>query len=225
MIVKASTGNPQSEAKTKLLKKLIVSVIRDGFQQLRMDDIARHMDVSRATMYKHFSSKEEVIDGVVQIVVDYIEQLAEEDKYGEEAYFGVRFQQLFEQSVSLIEYVTDVFIKDLQSAYPDLLNVLKGTLGIREQQLLRFYRLGKDKHIFNPINEHFIFLQDDLLLREITSVKYLLNHHVTIQQVLFDYYQFKKYQLFTPDKISLADDEQMVPIIERLAEKFNRSLA
>ncbi|BFT71698.1 MULTISPECIES: TetR/AcrR family transcriptional regulator [Paenibacillus] len=214
----------KQDAKTKLLKKLIVSVSRDGFQHLRMDDIAKNMDVSRATMYRHFPSKEDVMDGVVRMIVDYIERLEESKENEDESYFCVWFQQLFEQSVSLVEYITDVLMKDLQIAYPDLYNMLKGVLQKREENSLRFYRQGKDKGIFNTINEKFILLQDDLLLHEITSVRYLLNNQTTIKEVLNDYYQFKKIQLFKADKISLVDDANINSVIDRLSEKFNRTL-
>ncbi|MBM7566331.1 TetR/AcrR family transcriptional regulator [Paenibacillus sacheonensis] len=219
-----SSTTSQQDAKTKLLKKLIVSVIKDGFQQLRMDDIAKHMDVSRATMYKHFSSKEDVISGVVRIIVDFIERLEAHGDDEDEAFFAVWFQKLFEQSVSLVQYITAAFMDDLKSAYPEQYNLLKSTLQKRDRHSLRFYRLGKDKGMFNHINESFILLQDELLLREITSVKYLLNHNMSIQDVLLDYYRFKKVQLFSADKAPLVNDADIQPIIEKLAEKFNRAI-
>ncbi|MDD9269299.1 TetR/AcrR family transcriptional regulator [Paenibacillus sp. GCM10023248] len=210
--------------KIKLLKKLITSVMKDGFQSLRMDDIAKYMDVSRATMYKHFSSKEEVIEGVVRVFVDYINELEDPKLENDDTSFGTWFQQLFEQSLSLVGKITDVFLKDLQAAYPDLYDLLKGTLNKREQQTLKFYQYGKDKGIFNPINEKFILLQDDILLREIIQVKYLLYNQISIQQVLHDYYQFKKIQLFKADKMSIVDDANIHPIIDHIVEKFNRTL-
>lgn len=188
-----SMENQQDKAKNKLLKKLIPSLMKDGFQQMRMDDIAKFMDVSRATMYKNFSSKEEVIEGVVRIFVDYIEQLEDRTNEDDDRSFGVWFQQLFEQSVSLVGKISDVFLKDLQMVFPELYEVLKTALDKREQQTLKFYQDGKDKGVFNPINEKFILLQDDILLREIMNVKYLLYNQITIQQVLNDYYYFKKF--------------------------------
>lgn len=217
-------GEKQVSPKYKLLKKLISSIMKDGFQQLRMDDIARNMDVSRATMYKHFSSKEEVIEGVVRIFVDYIEQLEDRTQEDDERAFGVWFQQLFEQSVSLVGKISDIFLKDLQAVYPELYDVLKDALNKREQQTLNFYQEGKNKGIFNLINEKFILLQDDLLLREIINVKYLLVNQATIQQVLYDYYHFKKIQLFKADKLSLVDDSRIEPVIQHIVEKFNRTL-
>jgi AcrR family transcriptional regulator len=216
--------NQQDKTRYKLLKKLISSVMKDGFQNLKMEDIAKYMDVSRATMYKHFSSKEEVIEGVVRVFVDYINSLEDRTVEDDEKSFGVWFQQLFEQSVSLIGRITDVFLKDLQVAYPDLYDDLKGTLNKREQQTLKFYQDGKNKGIFNQVNEKFILLQDDILLREIINVKYLLYNQVSIQQVLYDYYHFKKVQLFRAEKISIVDDSKIQPIIDHIVEKFNRTL-
>lgn len=219
-----TTGIQLDETKVKLLKKLISSVMKDGFQSLRMDDIAKHMDISRATMYKHFSSKEDVIKGVVRVFVDYINKLEDPALDNDDNFFGIWFQQMFEQSVSLVGKITDVFLKDLQSAFPDLFDLLKSTLNKREQQAQNFYQFGKDKGIFNPINEKFIILQDDLLLREIINIKYLVYNQMSIQQVLHDYYQFKKFQLFKPEKMSVIDDSNIIPIIDHIVEKFNRTL-
>ncbi|WP_025690946.1 TetR/AcrR family transcriptional regulator [Paenibacillus zanthoxyli] len=222
--MKKQVKSQQEITRNKLLKKLISSVMNDGFQNLRMDDIAKNMDVSRGTMYKHFTSKQEVIEGVVSVFVDYIEELDDPNLNSDEESFGVWFQQLFEQSVSLVGKISDVFLKDLQLAYPDLYDRLKGALSKREQQTLKFYQYGKDKGIFNQINEKFILLQDDILLREILNVKYLLYNQISIQQVLYDYYQFKKVQLFKAEKVSIVDDSKIHPIIDHIVEKFNRTL-
>ncbi|MGO4549379.1 TetR/AcrR family transcriptional regulator [Paenibacillus sp. 2TAB23] len=214
----------QDKARNKLLKKLISSVMKDGFQHLRMDDIAKSMFVSRATMYKYFSSKEEVIEGVVRIFIDYLDKMEDRMKEDDEKWFGIWFQKLFEQSVNLVGKISDVFLKDLQAVYPDLYDNLKSTLNKREEMTIEFYQDGKEKGIFNLINEKFILLQDDILLREIIDMKYLLYNQMSIEQVLYDYYQFKKIQLFKAEKLSIVDDSNMNPIIDHLVEKFNRSL-
>ncbi|WP_379196568.1 TetR/AcrR family transcriptional regulator [Paenibacillus sp. GCM10012306] len=199
--------------------------MKDGFQHLRMDDIAKHMDVSRATMYKYFSSKEEVIAGVVQVFVDYIERLADRNPEDDERSFGIWFQKLFDQTVSLVGKVTDIFLKELQTIYPELYDQLRAVLSRREQQALIFYREGKEKGIFNPINERLILLQDDLLLREIINMKYLLQNQISIEQVLYDYYNLKKIQLFKAEKLDIVDDSLIEPVIQHFVYKFNRSLS
>nr|WP_246239289.1 TetR/AcrR family transcriptional regulator [Paenibacillus anseongense] len=207
-----------------MLKKVISPIMKVGFQNLRMDDIAKAMDVSRATMYKHFSSKEEVIDGVVRMYTDYLDKLEDRTSNDSEQSFGIWFQQIFEQSVMLVGQLTEVFLLDLQSAYPELYEQLKEILNKREQQTLKFYQDGKHKGIFNDINEKLILLQDNLLLREIATTKYLVYNQTTIKQVLLDYYQFKKIQLFKADKLSSVDDSNIGPRIDHLVNKFNQTL-
>ncbi|WP_313957885.1 TetR/AcrR family transcriptional regulator, partial [Bacillus toyonensis] len=66
-----------------------------------MGDIAKLMDVSRATLYKHFSSKEEIIEGVVRIFSDYVAKLEDLEPEDDDNVYAIGFQRLFEQSVAL----------------------------------------------------------------------------------------------------------------------------
>lgn len=101
---------------------------------------------------------------------------------------------------------------------------MKDAIQTREQQIAEFYRDGMARGIFNQLNEKFITLQDDVLLREIIHVKFLMLNQASIQQVLYDYYQFKKIQLFKADKLPLLDDSRIDPIIDHIVQKFNRAL-
>jgi len=144
-------------------------------------------------MYKHFSSKEEVIAGVVQIFVNYIDKLADRNPEDDERSFGIWFQKQFDQTEAIVDKISDIFLKDLQAIYPVLYDQLRAVLSRWEQQALIFYSEGIEKGIFNPINERLILLQDDLLLREIIKMKYLIQNQMSIEQVLYDYYNLKKY--------------------------------
>jgi AcrR family transcriptional regulator len=215
----------ENKITTKMLKKLITNAIKkDGFQNLKMDDIAKHMDVSRATMYKYFSSKEEVIEGVVNVYVDYINELVLETSEDTELSFGSRFQQVFKQSIMLVESVTDALLKDLQVVYPDLYGRLKQAMTNREQQIIRFYQDGMSKDVFNRVNEKLILLQDDVMLRELISAKYLLYNQMSLKQVLYDYYIFKKTQLFKSEELLNGDDSMVHSIIDYIVQKFNHAL-
>lgn len=218
-------GQHDNQIKTKMLKKLITNAIKkDGFQNLKMDNIAKNMDVSRATMYKYFSSKEDVMEGVVQVYVDYIGGLALETVEDPEPSFGSRFQELFEQSILLVGSVTDVFLRDLQTVYPDLYSRLKQAMIDREQQIVKFYQDGMAKNVFNRVNEKLILLQDDVMLRELMNSKYLLFNQVSLKQILHDYYIFKKIQLFRAEWIAKVDDSAIEPIIDYIVQKYNHTL-
>ncbi|RED37399.1 TetR/AcrR family transcriptional regulator [Paenibacillus sp. VMFN-D1] len=213
----------QNIIRTNMIKKLIPTIMKEGFQDMRMENVANYMDVSRAKLYKYFSSKESVLVGIVEVYVDYINELVLETSDDTETSYATRFQNLFEQSIQLAVNISDLFLKELQATYPDLYNQLKDAMFQREQETVKFYEEGIKNGIFNEINVRFIILQDDVLLREIIDAKYLIRNQVSIQQVLFDYYTLKKIQLFKSDKIGGIDDSKIKPVIEHIARKINAS--
>ncbi|UUZ91906.1 TetR/AcrR family transcriptional regulator [Paenibacillus sp. P25] len=212
----------QNETKDRLTKRLIPYVRKSGFQSLRMEEIAKIMDVSRATLYKYFPSKEECIRGIVNFYVDYIKELMV-DSLDTDQRFGIRFQKIFEQSVLVAEYITDIFLEELESNYPESYDRLREALNLREQQLLAFINEGIREGIFNEINGKLFIMQDELL-RKIFDVKYLMVNNLTIQQVLYDFYKLKKIQLFKPEKLQAVDDTKMMSEMEYIAQKIAKNL-
>jgi TetR/AcrR family transcriptional regulator of autoinduction and epiphytic fitness len=71
-----------SEAKrASILKAAREAFLKDGFSRAAVADIARSADVSTATLYKHFSSKEELFAAVAKeaatVVGDYTQMVPE----------------------------------------------------------------------------------------------------------------------------------------------------
>ncbi|WP_283657164.1 TetR/AcrR family transcriptional regulator [Paenibacillus sp. RC343] len=180
----------KNETCIKLSMKLAPYVKKHGFQTLRMDEIAKIMDISRATLYKYFSTKEEVIEYVVNNFIEFINELVM-DSLDTDQLYGTRFQQLFEKSILLAVYITDIFLNELEHIYPEKYDRLRIALQFQEQQLLEFYEEGIQKGVFNQVNGKLLILQDELL-RSMTDIKYLMLNHLTIYQVLYDFYQLKK---------------------------------
>lgn len=212
-----------NDMRETLLIRIIPLIRKNGFQSLRMDDIAKLMDISKATMYKYFSSKEVIISGAVAILIDYINEnsdLLQEDVES----FGGGFQDLFEQSLLLTAYISEVFVADLQKAYPDVAMKLEEANKVREQKMTLFYKKGSQIGVFNEVNEQLLFLQEQFLIRSLIDPKFLMNHKMTLEQALWDYYRLKKIQLFSPDYLHLSDDVIMKSKIEFLSKKLTRDL-
>ena len=210
--------------KTKLLQKLIMVMGKNGFQTLKMEDIARYMDVSRATMYKYFSSKEEVLAGVVDVYIDYLDELALQTSADDsDTFFADMFQQLYRQALLLSATVMNILLKELQISYLELYERLGTALAKREQQIVDFYQAGMASGVFHQLNARLIFLQDEATIRQLLDTKYLIAQQLSLSQVLYDYYQLKKIQLFKPDQLAKIDDSPVTKIIEFVVHKFNNT--
>ncbi|MFE4708177.1 TetR/AcrR family transcriptional regulator [Peribacillus simplex] len=210
------------QTQDKLILKLMPTVRKSGFQTLRMDDIAKIMDISRATLYKYFPNKEDIFYKVTVGFVQYIKDMTT-DLPKEETLYATEFQQLFEQSVSLALFITDDFLKELQNTYPLMYEKLWEAIQFREKQLLIFYNEGIQKGVFNKINGRLLNLQDKMLF-SMLDLKYLMKNQWTIEQVLFDFYELRKLQLFKPEMLSTVDDSLIVPRIEYLTQKISNML-
>lgn len=210
------------EIQAKYVGRLIPYLRKHGLQSVSMEEISRMMEISRATLYKYFSTKEEIIGFIVEGYIDYIGELPSSPLNSDQS-FGIRFQQIFEQSVSLSQYFMEVFIKELETSYPEWYKRWNEAMKQREQLILAFYEEGISRGIFHDINGKLLIMQDEIL-REIFTVKYLMTNQLTIQQILSDYYQLKKIQLFKPDKLSAVDDVFMIPRFEHLTQKITNNL-
>ncbi|MEC0170471.1 TetR/AcrR family transcriptional regulator [Paenibacillus graminis] len=211
----------QHQMRQKLTNRLLLHVRKNGFQGLKMDEISKIMDISRATLYKYFSTKEDIITFIVSSFVEYIHEIIEDSD--SDQVFVQRFQQTFEQTILLKEYITDIFLRELENSYPENYERLKEAMKQREDQELAFYDEGIKEGFFNKIDGRLIIMQDEIL-SNVLDVKYLMENHLTVYQVLFDYYNLKKFQLFKPDKIKMMDDNLMIPRIEHMAQKISKNL-
>ncbi|WP_340400618.1 TetR/AcrR family transcriptional regulator [Paenibacillus sp. FSL H8-0079] len=211
----------QHNMRITLTSRLLTYVKKNGFQSLKMDEIAKIMDISRATLYKYFSTKEDIITFIVSICVEYIYEIIEDSD--SDQVIVQRFQQTFEQTILLKEFFTDIFLRDLESSYPENYERLEVAMKQREDQELAFYDEGIKEGYFNKIDGRLIVMQDEIL-SNVLDVKYLMENHLTVYQVLFDYYNLKKFQLFKPDKIIMIDDNLMIPRIEYMAQKISKNL-
>lgn len=54
--------------------------------------------------------------------------------------------------------------------------------------------------------------------------KYIMYNETTLEQVLRDYYEFKKIQLFKAGKQTLVEDAEFEPVMEHILQKFKRNV-
>lgn len=188
------------------MNKIKPIVRKTRFSQLRIDDIAKYMDISKVTLYKHFSSKEEIIEQVVNYEVEYLQQadLVVQDV---SLPFVDRFQQTFLQSLLCVIYISDLFLQDLKDFYPTLYDKLVMAQQNRNKSLQHFFEAGMDQKVFNRMNAVLSLVQDDATLRRIMEPTFSIQWvDLTLKQAIIEYYKMKKYQMIRPEHLETIDD-------------------
>ncbi|MGG0188115.1 TetR/AcrR family transcriptional regulator [Bacillus rhizoplanae] len=210
----------QVEMRKKLIFKLLPIVKKQGISSLRTDDIARYMDISKATMYKYFSSKEEIIQYIVNIYAEYITSI-DQTIFEETVPFGERFQKTFEQSLLIAFYISDTLLLDLKHNAPVLYEQIIQAQNERNNKLKKFYEEHIENEVFNAVNPVLILIQDDVLLRKLFEPTILIQNNMTLYQALFDYYMLKKQQVIHHEYRNNVDDEKMKATIQYIVQKVS----
>ncbi|SFS34759.1 TetR/AcrR family transcriptional regulator [Marininema halotolerans] len=217
---KEMEGNKQRE---KYIQKLIPTLRKHGIASLKMDEITRIMDISKATLYKYFSSKADIVSEVVDTYVKYIQHI-DELIMNDQTPHGTRFQKVFEQSLLIAFYVTENFLADLKDIHPVGFEKISHAQAERRHNLEKFYANGVAEDIFHPIHAQMFMLQDEIVLRKIVDPIYLLQQGLTLEEALREYYQLKKFQLFKDDQLEAVDDDAMESYIRYMANKVTLGL-
>jgi AcrR family transcriptional regulator len=192
----------------KYFELIFPQIRKYGFSNLKIDEILKIMNISKATFYKYFASKDDLIG---QIITDYAAHVVDVDQMvlDETVPFEARFRKIYEQSVLSILIMTDVFFADLKQTQPGLLSVISSAQLSRCDLLQRFYQSGYEQNIFNPVNPVVFFLQDDAVIRRLIDPMILNHYDTTLKQHLLDFYQLKKYTLFKAEQLYLLNDAAM----------------
>ncbi|MGZ4031332.1 MAG: TetR/AcrR family transcriptional regulator [Tumebacillaceae bacterium] len=210
-------------AKRKLAAKLLQPVKKSGFQNLRTDDIAKYMDLSKATVYKYFNSKDEIIECLVDLYVEFIMEADSEWQTDTDSYVK-GFQKAFTQTLLIANYVTEAFHNDLRDVYPDLMDKVRRALHQRNDRLRHFYEQGMEAGVFHKVNATLVISQDELVLRNLVDPMFLMERNLTLRDALFDYYQMKKLQLLTQQVCESCDNAEMNGQLDYLAQKISQSM-
>lgn len=190
------------------IEKIKPVLRRTKFSQLKVDDLAKYMDISKVTLYKYFASKDDIIEQVVDYYIDYSKK-ADATANDESVSFLERFQITFLQSLMCAMYISDLFLQDLKEFYPHHFENLSAALQNRNKNLQAFFESGMEQQIFNRLNAVLFMVQDDAVLRRFIEPSFSIQYDITLKQAIMDFYHMKQYQLIKPEYLKMIDDSNI----------------
>ncbi|SFE43975.1 transcriptional regulator, TetR family [Paenibacillus algorifonticola] len=220
------TKSQALDKRNKTIQKLIIKIIpviqKNGFSTLKMDDAAKYMDISKATMYKYFASKDEIIDAIVGRYVDYISEMVQDWSLTDNMSYVKSFDKVFQQSLLMAVYLSDIFLQELGNLYPHLYDRLSNEVEVRNEQVREFFDLGMKNDVFQRLNPVILLIQMDTMLRKMIDPKLLMLHHLSLKQALSDYYQVMRHQIMKSEFINIENSSEMDLFLNQMVQKLSR---
>ncbi|WLR41775.1 TetR/AcrR family transcriptional regulator [Bacillus carboniphilus] len=211
------------QKKEQYIQKLIPITRERGLQSITSDQIAQIMDLSKATVYKYFSSKDNIILKIIDQYLAYINKVSEKEEL-ELQNMAISFQESLNETINIVLYVSEKLVSDVRSLYPEKYEQLEEALQKREKNLLVFYRDGQKKGFFYDGNVELWLEQDYQMIKLIVDPQFLMEKDLTLKTALWEYYQMKKRQVVKSVYMEQIEDDYMKEKIDKIAKKLAKNL-
>ena len=136
----------KSEIRKKVIQAASLAFMHHGVKQVRMDDIAADLSISKRTIYELFTDKEELLLEVVkahnQEVRDYVRQVEQRSQYVLEIILA-----FYEKGVQDMRKINASFLQDI-GRYEKVMDYLDQNRNENMQQFMHFYELGVEQGLF-----------------------------------------------------------------------------
>ncbi len=138
-----------SEIKKRVLEIAQEQFFSTGFKNITMEDFARKLGMSKKTIYKHFSSKEDLIKKVTLNMIEEMSKKAIEIQSNKKIDFVERLKMLTTCLAEKMQCLKPAFFFDVQKNMPELWKHIEE---FRKQNILthfaHFVEEGIEKGIF-----------------------------------------------------------------------------
>ena len=169
----------------------LVEFFKDNrLSENNMDDIASYLNRSKATIYKHFRSKEDIINAIIEMKITAISGfvvLLNDDSID---YFE-RYKKSFELLTEHIVDISTEFLSDLKTMYPPIYAKIEQLIELAVEQLSIYYKNGMKLGIFNQLNPKLLAYNDFLFFRSMTDPDFLSQHGLTMGEAFADFYDIR----------------------------------
>ncbi len=181
---------PLNEKQKKWLAEVLPYFYEHGMKKPTMDDIAAHLNLSKATIYNYYSSKDELVHDAMWnklVELERFRDLLFDDSldFIERYYQGVKF---FTES---LEGMTALYLNDLRVFFP---KSWEGVYKFRTkavENIMEYYRMGIEKGIFRKFNYRMMATTDMYFFDLVIDAKFLVENEITIDEAFDEYFKMK----------------------------------
>jgi AcrR family transcriptional regulator len=215
--------NTSYALKKKYAKRLLTLTKSRGVSHLRIDDIIKYMDISKATFYKYFASKEDALEQFIGMLASNMLEVATQVQDSSSSYVQ-RFQASFLQSLLMSRYISDILLHDLEQGYPELWERFREAQQRYYHALQLLYEQGIAAEVFQPINPFLLVLQEEQALSSIMDPIFLIKNDLTLRKTLHDFYVLRKFLVLTSEAREGIDDTVVQQRIDEISYELSMNM-
>ncbi len=163
-----------------------------GIKRITMDDVAAHLDKSKATIYKYFKTKDEIVDLLMSRHLEGIQQF-EHILTDKNLAFLDRYTGSIDLLSGYLSKISELFLSDLKQYYPATWQRISGFITYTEHLLEQYYIEGIEQGALQALSPKLLVLSDRLFFNALSNPDFLIESGLSIQEAFEQYFQLKLY--------------------------------
>ena len=185
--------------KLEWIKFLTPQLEQHGLANLTMDDVAAMLKISKATLYKYFESRDEILDLALDLKLSYIREF-ENKLHNYDLPYLERYFQATQVLMMNLAGVSNAFLSDLKTGFPEVWKKIDDFIDYATNVLQDYYQEGIEDGYLKTIEPSILVLSDKLFFTALSDPDFLVEHNISIQKAFTDYFRLKLEGVIKNDK-------------------------
>jgi len=191
------------ELKNSWIKELSELYLKNGLTKFTMDEIAAKLGISKATLYKYFTSKEEILAEIVRFKILEIEAF-EHYLMDDEMAFSERYFEVIKTASAMLAEVSIKFLVETKQKHPELWEKMRDFQDRALAAAEKFYTRGMEAGIIYPQNPKILALSDKMFIQAVSNPKFLEGHDISFKEALDGFFTMKSKGIFIKKDLDLG---------------------
>ncbi len=176
--------------KEEWAKALIPHFQKKGLRDFTMDNVAELLKVSKATVYKYFKSREEIVELCVAVKLSEVQHFSAILTDKQAPYFDRYFLSL-EDLTKNVSDISNTFLSDLKQLFPATWDTVNNFIEYALQILREYYEEGIASGALENANSSLMVMSDRFFLRALSDPDFLNSHQLTLEEAFKQYFRIK----------------------------------
>ena len=189
------TLNPKR--KQELARAAMPFFMEKGLQEVTMDDAAAYLQKSKATIYKYFPSRENLIQEGLAVKLAQLKSFVPILQEPGKDYLE-RYNQAMAQFLADAGDISNIFLKDLKAVFPTLWQQVETFRKFAQMVLHQFYLEGIAEGKLKKIHPALLVQMDRFVFEELTDGEFLSNNNLSLKEAFAQYLEIKFFGIVKP---------------------------
>ncbi len=208
---------PISEEDLKFITgKLYALYAKHGFDGISMEELSRQASVSKATLYRYFTSKEDIVRGMVDYLILHVDSMKFTAVNGiQDVLSAVR--EFYTKSLMVSAITSSQFLDNLEAKYPDISRSCRVSLDTMRNRFADFYAESVQNGWFSDLPFALVSRELQNMLPSLIDMNYLDQNHLTLSEAIREYFRMFLLQILRPEYLSVTSESSTYDFVEEIS--------